>query len=77
MLHTDYLFDDESIDDGFSDALLPDAQWNDDALDADEFLISLQHLPTEQELLAMESGKDAVSLEGALYKVERRTAVRH
>lgn len=47
------------------------------AMDNPEYRLSLQKLPTEQELLAMEADQDEFVLDDRLLKGERRTALRH
>ena len=47
------------------------------AMDTAEYRVSLQKLPTEQELLAMEADQDDFILDDRLLTGERRTAIRH
>lgn len=79
MLRSDFLRDETQTDEPWSDAFWSGKEiWADPqaVMDCSEYGIALQNLPTEQELLALESGKEDYLLDDSLFRGERRTGLR-
>lgn len=78
MLHSGLYLEDQ-LNDSFDNGDWSELELGDShvSLDTSEYLLALQKLPTEQELLEMEADQDDLIWDERLLQRERRTALRH